>query len=131
MSLTTKQRRFIDEYLIDFNATQAAIRAGYSEATAHAIGWENLRKPEIADVVEKRVSAYAMDANERLVALADIARQGERDSDRIRAIELLGKLAGDYTEKVEHSGTVATKAYVGISPDDWDDDTDTDSDESG
>lgn len=46
--LTDKQERFILEYLVDFNATQAAIRAGYSEDTAYSIGWENLRKPEIA-----------------------------------------------------------------------------------
>jgi len=45
--LTAKQEKFCHEYLIDLNATQSAIRAGYSEDTAHSIGWENLRKPEI------------------------------------------------------------------------------------
>ncbi|MBN6075790.1 terminase small subunit [Aggregatibacter actinomycetemcomitans] len=45
--LTNKQKRFIEEYLIDLNATQAAIRAGYSEKTAYSIGQENLNKPEI------------------------------------------------------------------------------------
>jgi phage terminase small subunit len=49
--LTPKQRRFVEEYLIDLNATQAAIRAGYSEDTASAIGWENLRKPELAEAI--------------------------------------------------------------------------------
>lgn len=49
--LTPKQQRFVDEYLIDLNATQAAIRAGYSAKTAYAIGEENLRKPEIASAV--------------------------------------------------------------------------------
>ena len=43
--LTAKQQRFVDEYLIDLNATQAAIRAGYNEKTAFSIGTENLRKP--------------------------------------------------------------------------------------
>lgn len=47
MCLTEKQKRFIDEYLIDLNATQAAIRAGYSENTAYRIGFENLNKPQI------------------------------------------------------------------------------------
>lgn len=42
--LTEKQQRFVDEYLIDLNATQAAIRAGYSVKTADAIGCENLTK---------------------------------------------------------------------------------------
>lgn len=46
-SLTAKQQRFIDEYMVDLNATQAAIRAGYSPDTAGAIGHENLKKPEI------------------------------------------------------------------------------------
>src|ERR1700735_845857 len=47
MALNPKQIRFVEEYLIDLNATQAAIRAGYSRKTAYAIGSENLRKPEI------------------------------------------------------------------------------------
>lgn len=49
--LTPKQARFVAEYLIDFNATQAAIRAGYSQKTASSIGQENLNKPEIAAAV--------------------------------------------------------------------------------
>lgn len=57
MSLTPKQERFVDEYLTDLNATQAAIRAGYSEKTAYSIGEENLKKPEIAARIEKRRAA--------------------------------------------------------------------------
>ena len=45
--LTAKQERFCEEYLIDLNATQAAIRAGYSVESAGSIGSENLTKPEI------------------------------------------------------------------------------------
>lgn len=51
MSLTAKQQRFVEEYLIDLNATQAAIRAGYSADTAAEMGYENLRKPQIAEAV--------------------------------------------------------------------------------
>ena len=51
-SLTPKQQIFVEEYLVDRNATQAAIRAGYSEKTAHVIGQENLRKPAIASAVQ-------------------------------------------------------------------------------
>ena len=47
MSLTLKQARFVKEFLIDLNATQAAIRAGYSAKTAAAIGHENLKKTEV------------------------------------------------------------------------------------
>ena len=51
MALTDKQRRFVDEYLIDLNATQAAIRAGYSKKTARQAGAENLSKPVIAEAI--------------------------------------------------------------------------------
>lgn len=59
MSLTQKQSRFVDEYLIDLNATQAAIRAGYSTNRADAMGYENLRKPEIAAAVQAAMKARA------------------------------------------------------------------------
>lgn len=50
--MTPKQQRFVEEYLIDLNATQAAIRAGYSESTASEIGYENLTKPQIAEAIQ-------------------------------------------------------------------------------
>ena len=49
--MSPKQQRFAEEYLVDHNATQAAIRAGYSEKTAYSIGHENLKKPEIAAAI--------------------------------------------------------------------------------
>jgi phage terminase small subunit len=58
-ALTAKQQRFVDEYLIDLNATQAAIRAGYSEKTAYSIGNENLSKPEITKAIEGAQTARA------------------------------------------------------------------------
>ena len=58
MSLTAKQARFVEEYLIDLNATQAAIRAGYSEKTAAAVGHENLRKPKIAESLTSIIDNY-------------------------------------------------------------------------
>ena len=51
--MTKKQKRFVEEYLIDLNATQAAIRAGYSPDTAKSIGSENLTKPDIRAAVDK------------------------------------------------------------------------------
>lgn len=51
--LTKKQQLFVDEYLIDLNATQAAIRAGYSVDTAREIGCENLTKPNIQEAIAK------------------------------------------------------------------------------
>lgn len=52
MALTAKQAAFVKEYLVDLNATQAAIRAGYSGRTAEKIGSENLHKPEIQDAIQ-------------------------------------------------------------------------------
>jgi phage terminase small subunit len=54
--LTAKQKRFVEEYLVDLNATQAAIRAGYSPHTAKEIGCENLSKPHIRARVEKELA---------------------------------------------------------------------------
>lgn len=54
--MTDKQRRFCDEYLIDLNATQAAIRAGYSPKSARDIGSENLTKPHIRACIEKAMA---------------------------------------------------------------------------
>ena len=54
--MTKKQKRFVEEYLIDLNATQAAIRAGYSPDTAYSIGNENMKKPEIKAKIDKAMA---------------------------------------------------------------------------
>lgn len=54
--MTKKQKLFVEEYLIDFNATQAAIRAGYSVDTAYQTGAENLKKPQIKKAVEQKIA---------------------------------------------------------------------------
>ena len=74
VKLTAKQRRFIEEYCVDFNATQAAIRAGYSKRTAYAIGAENLRKPQIREAVERRLKELSMTAAEATRRLTDWGR---------------------------------------------------------
>jgi phage terminase small subunit len=72
--LTAKQQRFVEEYCADFNATQAAIRSGYSAKTAYSIGWENLRKPEIAEAVGDRLDEMSMTASEATKRLTDWGR---------------------------------------------------------
>lgn len=79
MALTDKQRRFIDEYFVDFNATGAAIRAGYSERSAYSIGWENLRKPEIQEAIARRFAESHMTGEEALMRLAAQARGSLED----------------------------------------------------
>lgn len=74
MPLTLKQEAFINEYLRCWNASEAARRAGYSEKTAHQIGYENLRKLEISEEINKRVKEMAMRADEALIRLSDQAR---------------------------------------------------------
>lgn len=76
-ALNARQRRFVDEYLVDLNATGAAKRAGYSLKTAYAIGQENLKKPEIAAAIQSamddRASGTRVKAYRILEELATIA----------------------------------------------------------
>jgi phage terminase small subunit len=103
-----KQRRFVDEYLIDGNATQAAIRAGYSAKTARFIGAENLTKPNIAAAVEAGRRAIAerntLSQDEVVTGLRNEAtREGEGSSHgaRVSAWTQLGKHLGMFTDVVQ------------------------------
>lgn len=73
MALSPKQQLFIAHYCESWNATDAAIKAGYSEKSAYSIGSENLKKPEIAAAIKERMDAI-MPAGEVLTLLADHAR---------------------------------------------------------
>jgi len=66
-NLTAKQEMFCREYLVDLNATQAAIRAGYSSNAASEIGSENLGKPQISD----RISELMAERTQRVTVSAD------------------------------------------------------------
>ena len=129
MKLTEKQKRFCDEYLIDLNATQAAIRAGYSRKTAFTIGNENLKKPYIKNYINERLKQLEDEriakADEVLKYLTKGMRQelteevvvteGTGDGcsearvvtkkislkDSNKCAELLGKRYRLFTEKVE------------------------------
>lgn len=83
MSLTAKRARFVEEYLVDLNAAQAAIRAGYSRKTAREQGCQLLRTPEIAAAVaagRKALERRAeVTADEVIRGLARIARADMRD----------------------------------------------------
>jgi len=73
-TLTPKQERFVREYLVDLNTTQAAIRTGYSKKTAYSIGQENLKKPEVAAEIKKAQKALAKKA--KVTAESVIAEMG-------------------------------------------------------
>jgi len=127
--LTEKQKRFCDEYLTDMNATQAAIRAGYSKKTAKQIGQENLTKLVLKNYIQERLkqkeSELIADSDEVLKYLTAVMR-GETQSEivvvegigdgcseartmqkapdereRLKAAEMLGKAHCIFTEKVE------------------------------
>ena len=112
MSLTPKQARFVEEYLVDLNATQAAIRAGYSEKTAYSVGHENLKKPEFAtaiqDAKEARSESTGITADEVIRGLkkeATFEGDGSSQSARVAAWAHLGKHLGIFTENFNVKGT--------------------------
>lgn len=112
MALTHRQQRFVDEYLIDLNATQAAIRAGYSRNTANREGSRLLSKVDIAQAIAakaaKHASAVDLTAERVLKGLYEEATRtgdGASHGARVSAWGLLGKYHGLFTEKIEASIT--------------------------
>jgi phage terminase small subunit len=111
--LTPKQRAFVIEYMKDRNATQAALRAGYSQKAAGTVGCNLLKNPVVAKLIADKEEANQVDA---LVTVDKIIHrlnkiacdEQEKTSDRIRADELLGKHLGMFTERVEMKGQIDT-----------------------
>lgn len=143
--LGAKQTAFCHEYIKDRNATQAAIRAGYSEKTAGQMGFENLKKPEIIlrikeledEVRAKNVaSAHEVEAYLTSVLRGEseseiVVVEGEGDGvssarrmkkapdekERLKAAELLGKRHGLFTEKLEIASEVVIVDDTGTDED--------------
>lgn len=145
MKLTEKQKRFCDYYIETGNATEAAIRAGYSQKTARFIGAENLTKPNIKkyigdrlrEIEDKRIAK----AEEVLKYLTSVMRGEETEEvvvvegtgegaseariiekqvsarDRIKAAELLGKRYSLFTDRIDVGGTVGVTIIDDISCD--------------
>lgn len=127
--LTPRQQRFCDEYLIDLNATQAAIRAGYSKNTARVIGQENLTKPAVKNYIQeqmdKKQKELIADSDEVMRYLTSVLRGKSKseivvienigdymseartmqkapdEKERLKAAELLGKAHMIFTDKVQ------------------------------
>ena len=83
MALNRRQKAFANYYLKTWNATEAAKQAGYSEKTAASIGYENLRKPEIAAYIRERTHAQdskiVADADEAMAFLTSVMRGEVKD----------------------------------------------------
>lgn len=111
--LTVKQKAFCDYYIETGNATEAAIRAGYSQKTAKETGYENLTKPHIKLYIDERLKSIEdkriAKGEEVLQYLTKVMRGEEKDQfgldaslqDRTKAAELLGKRYSLFTEKVD------------------------------
>ena len=153
MALTKKQKAFVQEYLIDLNATQAAIRAGYSPTSARQIADENMSKPDIKNAIDRAIAERSkrtgINADRIILELAKIAFvnptdvinmdeatvRGEANRedtaaissvkvkripteagdiverevkvyDKIKALELLGKHVGMFTDKFKVEGAI-------------------------
>lgn len=109
--LTPKQSLFVKEYLVDLNATQAAIRAGYSKKTAKSIGQENLTKPDVAAEIErakqKRTNKVEITAEyvlRRINEEANYFDEGASHSARVSALKLLANHTDVCKEKHEFTG---------------------------
>ncbi|MCP4830833.1 MAG: terminase small subunit [Gammaproteobacteria bacterium] len=110
--LTAKQELFCKEYLVDLNATQAAIRAGYSQKTASEMGYENLSKPQLAEYIAelkaKRSDKVEIDAAWVLTSLKKVH---DRCMQEEAVIDREGAPTGEY--KFEHSGANKALELIG------------------
>lgn len=128
--MTPKQRKFCDEYLISGNATDAAIKAGYSPKTAKQTGSENLAKPDLKAYIETELeklhSAKIADAQEVLEYLTSVMRGEHTEQvlklvgdgiqtvtdievsakERLKAAELIGKRYALFSDKIDLGGAV-------------------------
>jgi phage terminase small subunit len=111
--LTEKQKRFCEEYLIDLNATQAAIRAGYKAKTARSQGQRMLTKVDIqrriADLMKERSDRTALTSDSVLQELSRIAMAEDVEitgKEKLKALELLGKHLGLFSTGSDNSAAL-------------------------
>lgn len=131
--LTPKQEAFCAEYIKDGNATQAAIRAGYSKKTAYVIGGENLKKPVVAERIKELTKAAdearTIQVKEALERLTVVCRREQTDEiispadgsiiqtkvstrDQLKALELILKLNGMFEKNVNLTGDLGINIEV-------------------
>lgn len=104
--MNERQKKFAEYYAQSGNTVQSAIKAGYSEKYANARAYEMLGNVGVAEYIrelsEKVQNERIMTAKERQVLLSDIAKGGDNDpADRIRAVDTLNKMTGEYVAKIQ------------------------------
>ena len=113
MKLNVRQKSFIGFYWETRNATEAAKKAGYSEKTAYSIGQRLLKNVEVEKAIDKLSKNIAinniMTAKERQEFLTSLILNNDvKVSDKLKAVDLLNKMTGEYIQKVEVNGNVKT-----------------------
>jgi len=121
--MNNKQQRFVDEYLVDLNATQAAIRAGYSAKTAYVQGPRLLENVGVAAAIREaqvehreHTKVTIESLTEKLRAAYDVAEKNGQSASMVQASMGLAKLHGYLVDKVEQT----TKAADNMTPDELD-----------
>ena len=119
LKLNTRQKAFCEFYVASGNATDAAIKAGYKEKNARFIGSENLTKANIKEYIEelqeKAKGNRIMTAIERREFLTSMIKDGAvKDTDRLKALDILNKMDGEYTQKVEVNGNINSNPFENL-----------------
>lgn len=140
--MNAKQKRFCDEYLVDCNAKQAAIRAGYSSKTAYSIGNENLNKPELRAYIDEQLKRIhnekTADAQEIIEFLTKVMRGEQTEQtlrlvsngiqeienievsmkDRLNAADKLARMNGLFVDKAQLNADVKLDIKIDYGDDD-------------
>ncbi|MEJ6463550.1 terminase small subunit [Fusobacterium polymorphum] len=114
--MTHRQELFIQEYIKTGNATNSAIKAGYSKRTAKSIGQRLLTfvniKKRIEELSQKIANNNIMTAKERQEYLTKLINSDDvKVSDKLKALDILNKMTGEYTQKVEVNGEIKTDPF--------------------
>ena len=119
MKLNARQKAFCEYYVASGNATEAAIKAGYSETYSKTRTNVLLQNVEICryinELQEKAKSSRIMTAIERREFLTSMIKDGTvKDTDRLKALDILNKMDGEYTQKVEVNGNINSNPFSNL-----------------
>lgn len=112
--LTPKQQLFIDSYLVHFNATKAAIQAGYSEKSAYSIGSELLKKPELSALIDARLKESRMNSDQVMKLMGDIAQSSMNDYFRVVERDRIKRVTKPLSLLIERKKLEIKRAYMYI-----------------